>query len=155
MKKLSKGAYEDTKGFLRVAETLLEILILTVLYYIIWRDGYRLSAFAYKGKYVLMGVYAVLLYAFFQNSDCTMFGQLRQRHQQGLEVALSVLSDLSGEEMSHVTAVFHRQTGPVNEQALKDCIRIIKSEYSAANVSSADDLMAFRNKLRESKGVQG
>ena len=61
MKKLSKGAYEDTKGFLRVAETLLEILILTVLYYIIWRDGYRLSAFAYKGKYVLMGVYAVLL----------------------------------------------------------------------------------------------
>ena len=81
--------------------------------------------------------------------------QLRQRHQQGLEVALSVLSDLSGEEMSHVTAVFHRQTGPVNEQALKDCIRIIKSEYSAANVSSADDLMAFRNKLRESKGVQG
>ena len=84
-----------------------------------------------------------------------VFSQLRQRHEQGLEVALSVLSDLSGEEMSHVTAVFHRQTGPVNEQALKDCIRIIKSEYSAANVSSADDLMAFRNKLRESKGVQG
>ena len=78
MKKLSKGAYEDTKGFLRVAETLLEILILTVLYYIIWRYGYRLAAFAYKGKYVLMGVYAVLLYAFFQNSDCTMFGQLNR-----------------------------------------------------------------------------
>ena len=78
MKKLSKGAYEDTKGFLRVAETLLEILILTVLYYIIWRRGYQLPAFGYKGKYVLMGVYAVLLYAFFQNSDCTMFGQLNR-----------------------------------------------------------------------------
>lgn len=78
MKKLSKGAYEDTKGFLRVAETLLEILILTVLYYVVWRKGYDLPAFEYKGKYVLMGVYAVLLYAFFQNADCTMFGQLNR-----------------------------------------------------------------------------
>ena len=84
-----------------------------------------------------------------------VFSQLRLRYQQGLDVSLSVLSDLSGEEMSHVTAVFHRQTGPVNEQALKDCIRIIQAEYSAANVNSADDLMAFRNKLRESKGAQG
>ena len=78
MKKLSKGAYEDTKGLLRVAETLLEILILTVLYYVVWRKGYDLPAFEYKGKYVLMGVYAVLLYAFFRNSDCTMFGQLNR-----------------------------------------------------------------------------
>ena len=78
MKKLSKGAYEDTKGFLRVAETLLEILILTVLYYVIWRRGYQLPAFEYKGKYVLMGVYALLMYAFFHYSECTMFGQLNR-----------------------------------------------------------------------------
>ncbi len=78
MKKLSRGAYEDTKGFLRVAETLLEVLILTVVYYVVWKEGYEFSYFEYKGKYVLMGVYAVLLYAFFQNSECTMFGQLHR-----------------------------------------------------------------------------
>ncbi len=76
MKKLSRGAYEDTKGFVRVAETLLEVLILTLLYYFAWKKGYGLSYFAYKGKYVLMGVYAALVYVFFQNSDCVMFGQL-------------------------------------------------------------------------------
>ena len=78
MKKLSRGAYEDTKGFLRVAETLLEVLILTVIYYFVWKQGYEFFAFEYKGKYVLMGVYAVLLYVFFQNSECTMFGQLHR-----------------------------------------------------------------------------
>ena len=75
---MSRGAYEDTKGFIRVLETLLEVLILTVFYYIAWMKGYPLSYFAYKGKYVLMGVYAVLVLVFFQNSDCTMFGQLRR-----------------------------------------------------------------------------
>ena len=76
MKKMSRGAYEDTKGFLRVAETLLEVLILTVIYYLVWKQGYEMSAFAYKGKYVLMGVYGLLTYLIFQNADCTMFGQL-------------------------------------------------------------------------------
>lgn len=78
MRKLSRGAYEDTKGFVRVAETLLEVLILTVQYYFIWKWGYDLSYFAYKGKYVLMGVYGVLIYVFFQNSECTLFGQLQR-----------------------------------------------------------------------------
>lgn len=78
MKKLSRGAYEDTKGFLRVAETLLEVAILTVIYYFVWKNGYDFFSFAYMGKYVLMGLYGVLLYAFFQYSDCTMFGQLNR-----------------------------------------------------------------------------
>lgn len=78
MKKLSRGAYEDTKGFVRAAETLLEVLILSVMYYIAWQKGYSLAYFAYMGKYVLMGVYALLVYIFFLNSDCTMFGQLQR-----------------------------------------------------------------------------
>ena len=78
MKKLSRGAYEDTKGFLRVAETLLEVLVLTLIYYVVWKSGYEMYSFQYNGKYILMGIYAVLLYAFFQNSDCTMFGQLNR-----------------------------------------------------------------------------
>ena len=82
-----------------------------------------------------------------------VYGQLRERHDQGLEVSLGVLSNLSAEEMSHITAVYHRQQGPVSEQALADCIRTIKAEYSATKVSSEDDLLAFRNRLRESKGA--
>ena len=77
MKKLSRGAREDMKGFVRVAETLLEIAVLSLLYYCIWAT-YDLPVFAYRGKYVLMGVYALLLYAFFQNAECTKFGQLRR-----------------------------------------------------------------------------
>ena len=78
MKKLSRGAFEDMKGFVRVAETLLEITILTLAYYFVWMEGYGLEYFAYKGKYVLMGVYAVILYILFLNTDCTMFGQLHR-----------------------------------------------------------------------------
>ena len=84
-----------------------------------------------------------------------VYGQLRQRHEHGLDVSLSVLVDLSPEEMSHVTAVYHRQQGPVSEQALSDCVKTIKSSHSSANVSSEDDLMALRNRLRESKGAKG
>ena len=82
-----------------------------------------------------------------------VYGQLKNRHEQGLEVSPGVLSDLSPDEMSHITAVYHRQQGPVNEQALADCVRTIKAEHSAAKVSSDDDLLAFRNRLRESKGA--
>ena len=78
MRKLSRGAYEDTKGFLRAAETLLEILVMTLLYYCFWRNSYNATDYHYNGKYVLMGVYALLLYALFLNSECTSFGQLRQ-----------------------------------------------------------------------------
>ncbi len=80
MKKLSYSAYEDTKGFVRAAEALLEVGILTVLYYLVWRWGYPPGLFPgyqYLGKYVLMALYAVLLYVFFHNCDCVMFGQLR------------------------------------------------------------------------------
>ena len=49
-----------------------------IQYYYIWRQGYDFYAYAHKGKYVLMGIYAALLYVFFQNSDCTMFGQLNR-----------------------------------------------------------------------------
>ena len=76
--KISRGAYEDTKGFVRAAETLLEVVIMTLIYYFIWRREYANGMYEYMGKYVLMGVYAVLLYIFFQNSDCIMFGQLNR-----------------------------------------------------------------------------
>ena len=82
-----------------------------------------------------------------------VYSQLRSRHEQGLDVSLAVLEDLTPEEMSHVTSVYHRQKGPVNERALLDCIRTIQAEYRSAKVSSADDLLAFRDSLRDRKGT--
>ena len=78
MKKLSRSEREDMKGFVRVAETWLEIALMSLAYYVAWERGYDFYAFAYRGKYLLMGVYALLLYALFVNSECTKFGQLHR-----------------------------------------------------------------------------
>ena len=83
-----------------------------------------------------------------------VYGMLRRRFEAGLEVSLSVLEDLSPEEMSHLTAVLHRHPGPINEQALADCLRIITMEHQQSSVQSADDLLALRNKLKERKGTK-
>jgi len=83
-----------------------------------------------------------------------VYDQLRLRHSQGLEVSLGVLSDLTAEEASHMAGICHRQDGPVNEQAYMDCIQIIRSEYDSAAVSSEDDLLAYRDKLKKSKGIK-
>ena len=82
-----------------------------------------------------------------------VFGQLRSRYDQGLEVSLSVLTDLTGEEMSHVTGIAQRQQGPVNEDAFRDCVRTVLAQRQSKQVSSDDDLLALRNKLKESKGT--
>ena len=81
-----------------------------------------------------------------------VYGQLYQRHFQGLEVSLGVLSGLEGEEMSHVAMILHKQSGPVSEDALKDCIRTIRSEYQKKQVNSEDDLLALRERMKERKG---
>ena len=81
------------------------------------------------------------------------YEQLQQRHQEGLEVSVAVLADFSNEEMSHLVEVSQRHTGPVNEKALQDCVRIIRSEHQASNITNDDDLMALRNKLKERKGM--
>ena len=72
---------EDTKGLVRSIECIFEIAILSVLYYAVWREGYHEGGtfpnYFFNGKYVLMGVYALLLFLFFKNSDCFKFGQLK------------------------------------------------------------------------------
>ena len=84
----------------------------------------------------------------------SVYLQLRQRHDQGLDVSLGVLADLNSEEMSHITGIFQRQQGPVNSQALRDCVRTIKAEHQAKSVSSEDDLMRLRDKFKERKGIK-
>ena len=83
-----------------------------------------------------------------------VYDQLRKRHDQGLEVSLAVLEELTAEEMSHVAGILHRQEGPVNERALVDCVRIIREEHQSNSVSTEDDLLRFRDKMKERKGVK-
>ena len=84
-----------------------------------------------------------------------VYGQLRSRHDMGLEASLAVLDDLSPEEMSHVAGVVHRNEGPVNEQVLNDCIRTIRTEHQLRSVTTDDDLLAMSRKMKERKGVKG
>ena len=82
-----------------------------------------------------------------------VYGQLQDRCRRGLEVSLGVLTDLSAEEMSHVTGIAHRTQGPVNETAFRDCVRTVMDQSRSKEVSTDDDLLALRNKLKESKGT--
>ena len=82
------------------------------------------------------------------------FAQLADRYRRGMELSLAVLEDFSGEEMSHLAGILLRQDGPVNETALRDCMGIIRSEHQAGSVSNDDDLLAFRNKLKDKKGLK-
>jgi len=50
--------------------------------------------------------------------------------------------------------ILQRHQGPVNERALQDCIRIILTEHQSSNVESDQDMMAFREKLKERKGIR-
>ena len=83
-----------------------------------------------------------------------VYQQLRSRHEQGLEVSLSGLTDLTGDEMSHIVGVIQRQQGPINEQALSDCLRTIQSEHQSSHVTTEDDLMALREKMKQRKGIK-
>ena len=83
-----------------------------------------------------------------------VYGQMQKRHQQGREVSLGVLEDLTAEEASHIAGICQKQTGPVNETAFRDCVKIILEEQQSRQVSTDDDLLALRNKLKESKGTK-
>ena len=81
-----------------------------------------------------------------------VFEQLRLRYAQGLELSVAALEDLEPEEMSHITGIAQRQQGPASVEALRDCIRTVLTEHQRGGVSSDEDLLKFRNQLKESKG---
>lgn len=82
-----------------------------------------------------------------------VYDQFRERYQNKLEVSLGVLADVSHEEMSHLAGITHRLQEPVNRDAFMDCVATVNRIRQAKQVSSNDDLMALRNKLKESKGT--
>lgn len=83
-----------------------------------------------------------------------VYGQMMTRHMTGLEVSFGALEDLSPEETSHLASVAQRLEGPVSENAFKDCVATIHAEAQRKNISTDDDLLALRNKLKESKGTK-
>ena len=83
-----------------------------------------------------------------------VFDQMLARHKQGLRVDLGVLTDLTPEEMSHIAGIGQRQQGPVNEKAFRDCLSTVRNAVQARSITTGDDLLAFRDKLKESKGLK-
>ena len=81
------------------------------------------------------------------------YEQFARRHREGLDVNLSGL-ELSGEEMSHMAGIAQRHTGPVNEQALADCVRTILAEHSKSSVNSEKDLLLIRERMKNRKGIR-
>lgn len=83
-----------------------------------------------------------------------VYGQLKERYQNGYDVSLSGLSDLTQEEVSHIAGILQRQDGPVSEEALGDCLRTIGQEHQAEAAKTDDDIMAMRENLKKRKGYK-
>ena len=83
-----------------------------------------------------------------------VYDQILRRHKEGLEVSLGGLTDFSPEEMSHIASILHSQQGPVSEQALADCIRVIREESQGSKVATDEDLLALREKMKQRKGIK-
>ena len=83
----------------------------------------------------------------------SVFDQLRARYDRGLEVSLGVIADLSAEEMSHIAGIMQRHSDPGTEDAFRDCVKIILQEKQVSSISSDADLLALRDKMKESKGT--
>lgn len=76
-----KSRRESTKSLVRGIESFFEIAVLSIIYYIVWDVYYNEGPsplFLGKGKFVLMGIYAVLAFLFFKNTDGFRFGDLRR-----------------------------------------------------------------------------
>lgn len=59
---------------------LLEVLVLTLVYYPVWDEYWKIigyTMFSYRGKFVLMLVYAVIAYVVFRTCDSFNFGDLK------------------------------------------------------------------------------
>lgn len=82
-----------------------------------------------------------------------VYGQLQDRYANGLEVSPTVLEELDGEEMSHITGILQRNPGPVNESALIDCVSTICTEFGKKQVSTEQDLLALRDQMKKRKGM--
>ena len=82
-----------------------------------------------------------------------VYAQIADRYRQGQEVSLATLSDFTSQEMSHLVGLCQRHENVANREAFRDCVQIVKQQRESKQVSTDDQLLAFRNKLKESKGT--
>ena len=83
-----------------------------------------------------------------------VYDQMLAMYHSGIEVTLASVADLTAEEMSHVVGICQRREGTVNETAFLDCAKTVLDISRAGRITSDADLLAFRNKLKESKGTK-
>ncbi len=82
-----------------------------------------------------------------------VYDQLLAMYKAGYEVSIASLADITQEEISHITGIIQRLQGPVNREAFRDCVQTVRNASQASGVTSNEDLLAFRNKLKERKGI--
>lgn len=74
-------SFDDVKHTLRKLEGLFEVFVLTYVYCSMWKACYRPLEYFHKyyssGKYVLAGVYALLVFFFFLYCDSFKYGHLK------------------------------------------------------------------------------
>lgn len=71
---------EDLKYIIRMIEGLVEIALMTLIYYFVWKFNYRdlgMNPYYGNGKFLLTGVYMLLLFVIFELCDSFKFGHLK------------------------------------------------------------------------------
>lgn len=76
---MSKIKDEDRKLLIRRGEAILQIILFTALYFLMWKIAYSEMTFPYlgRGKYILMGVYAIFTVLLFYYSDSFNYGNVK------------------------------------------------------------------------------
>ncbi len=82
-----------------------------------------------------------------------VFGWMKNRWREGLPVSIPAMGEeFTSEEVAHITGISQKMEGVVNEQALRDCMQVIRSEASRRN---SKDLMAALSRRRDRQGYGG
>lgn len=75
-----QNRFDDVKHTVEKLEALIEVFALMMAYFIIWKYKYRpMDFYPYygSGKYILVGVYAFLIFVLFWHCDAFKFGHLK------------------------------------------------------------------------------
>lgn len=93
-KYMRMDVFDGIKHTLRKVEGVIEVALLTLAYYFVWQYAYRstvLPSYFGMGKYVLLGVYAVLMFLLFHYSDGFKYGHLKLTNvviSQGISIVI-------------------------------------------------------------------
>ena len=71
--------FNSYKNTIRKIESIIEVAIFTILYYVMWTYAYRGEMFPYygRGRYIVLGIYVVLMYIILKLNRSFEFGHLK------------------------------------------------------------------------------